>query len=216
MSRFRALPRSFYLRDAETVARDLLGRYLVRRMPVRRVPEAKRPSSRRLALRIVETEAYLGEGDRASHAWRGVPTPRTETLFRQGGCAYVYLIYGLYDLFNVVVDGKGLGCAVLVRAGEPVEGSRTMARKRGVVDVAKPGVLAGGPGKLCQALAIDRGHDGVSLLRGEVTITQGSPVGAAQVAVGPRVGVDYAGDAAAWPLRFAERGNPHVSRPFPW
>ncbi len=205
MGRFRPLPLSFHRRDAETVARDLLGRFLVRRA-----------GGARLALKIVETEAYLGAGDRASHAWRGVPTARTATLFRPGGCAYVYLVYGLHHLFNVVAGPEGEGMAVLVRAGEPVEGEVAMAANRGLGWPAPAGAVAGGPGRLAQALAIDRRHDGSSLGRGEVTITSGEPVAPSRVAVGPRIGVDYAGEAAAWPLRFAVSGNPHVSRPHPW
>ncbi len=205
MSRFRPLPRRFHQRDAEVVARELLGRFLVRHV-----------GGRRLALRIVETEAYLGEGDRASHAWRGVATRRTATLFRAGGCAYVYLVYGLHHLFNVVAGSAGDGMAVLVRAGEPVEGGARMAANRGVGWPAPAGALAGGPGKLAQALDIDRRHDGLDLAGGEVTIARGEPVEAARIAVGPRIGVDYAGEAAAWPLRFAVAGNPHVSRPHPW
>ena len=205
MSRFRPLPGRFHQRDAETVARELLGRYLVRRS-----------NAGRLALRIVETEAYLGEGDRASHAWRGVPTARTKTLFRPGGCAYVYLVYGLHHLFNVVAGADGEGLAVLIRAGEPVEGGREMAANRGVEWPARPGVVAGGPGKLAQALEIDRSHDGVGLARGELAITRGEPLAGRPIAVGPRIGVDYAGNAAGWPLRFAVAGNAHVSRPHPW
>ena len=205
MSRFRPLPRASHQRDAETVARNLLGRYLVRRL-----------DGERLAVRIVETEAYLGEGDRASHAWRGVPTGRTATLFRAGGRAYVYLVYGLHHLFNVVAGAAGEGMAVLVRAGEPIEGGERMAERRGLGWPAPPGAIAGGPGKLAQALAIDRSHDGVPLGRGAIAVTRGEPVAPSEVAVGPRIGVDYAGEAAAWPLRFALRGHPHVSKPHPW
>lgn len=205
MSRFRPLPRAFHQRDAETVARELLGRFLVRH-----------DDGHRLALRIVETEAYLGEGDRASHAWRGLPTARTATLFRAGGCAYVYLVYGLHNLFNVVAGPAGEGQAVLVRAGEPVEGGERMAANRGLAWPARAGAVAGGPGKLAQALRIDRRHDGSGLGRGDLAITRGEPVSTASVATGPRVGVDYAGEAASWPLRFAVAGNAHVSRPRPW
>ncbi len=204
MNRFRALPASFYRRDGETVARELLGRYLVRRL-----------DGRRLTLRIVETEAYLGEGDRASHAWRGKPTPRTQTLFRSGGIAYVYFIYGIHHMFNVVAGEKNVAHAVLVRAGVPIEGVDRMAANRGLDGNLRPGAIAGGPGKLCAALEIDRSHDGVGLSRGELVITGGEPVQATEIAVGSRVGIDYAGEAADWPLRFAERASPHVSRPRP-
>ena len=205
MSRFRPLPRSFYRRPAETVARDLLGRYLVRRL-----------DGERLVVRLVETEAYLGATDRASHAWDGRRTARNESLYLAGGHAYVYLIYGLHHCLNVVTGGPEVGSAVLLRAAEVVEGTGRMQRHRGLDRRPRPTDLAGGPGKLCQALAVDRAQDGVSLLRGELTVTRGAPVAAAEVAVGPRIGIDYAGEAAAWPLRFAESGNLEVSRPRPW
>lgn len=192
----------FFRRDAETVARGLLGRYVVRIH--RGAP---------LVLRIVETEAYLGKGDRASHAWRGHSTPRTESLFRAGGCAYVYLIYGLHNMFNVVVGKEGRGGAVLIRAGEPVVGASKMRRLRSLARSAPEEAVASGPGKLCQALAIDRSYDGADLRHGSLRIGRGRKVAAAQVEVGVRVGVDYAGEAADWPLRFAVAGSRHVSRP---
>ena len=110
---------------------------------------------------------------------------------------------------------RSLGGAVLLRAGEPVEGAERMAVHRGLGRPPRPGDLAGGPAKLCQALAVDRRLDGAPLFRGELVITAGEPAAPAEIAAGPRVGVDYAGLAAAWPLRFAVRGNPHVSRPPP-
>jgi len=202
LSRFRPLPRSFYRRPAETVARDLLGRYLVREI-----------EGERLVLRLVETEAYLGEPDRASHAWAGRRTPRTESLYLPGGHAYVYFIYGMHWCLNAVTGEAGIGSAVLLRAGEPVEGEERMRVLRKWVRPPRPGDLAGGPGKLCQALGIDRSLDGVLLDAPPLWIAKGEPVGEEEIAAGPRIGVDYAGEAAAWPLRFAVRGNPHVSRP---
>jgi DNA-3-methyladenine glycosylase len=168
------------------------------------------------AIWLVETEAYLGAPDRASHAWDGRRTERTESLYLPGGHAYVYLIYGLHHCLNAVTGGTDLGSAVLLRAGEPVEGIETLRRLRGWRERrVRPGDLAGGPGKLCQALAVDRALDGVPLDEGELRITRGTAVGDDEVITGPRVGVGYAGDAAYWPLRFALRGNPHVSRPRP-
>jgi DNA-3-methyladenine glycosylase len=202
VSRFRPLPVSFYRRPAETVARDLLGRYLVREL-----------GGERLVLRLVETEAYLGEPDRASHAWGGRRTPRNESLYLPGGHAYVYFIYGMHWCLNAVTGEAGIGSAVLLRAGEPVEGEERMIENRRRPRRPRPGDLAGGPGKLCQALAIDRTLDGVLLARPPLLITRGEPAPAEAVAAGPRIGVDYAGEAAAWPLRFAVRGNGHVSKP---
>lgn len=204
MTKFRILPASFYRRDTEEVARDLLGRYLVRRV-----------DGERLVLRLVETEAYLGAPDRASHAWDGRRTDRVESLYLPGGYAYVYLIYGIHHCLNAVTGETDLGSAVLLRAGEPVEGAEVLRRNRGWQDKpVRPGDLAGGPGKLCQALAIDRQLDGIPLMEGDdLTITEGEPVEPSEIAAGPRVGVDYAGEAAQWPLRFGVQGNRHVSRP---
>ena len=184
------------------MAVDLLGRFIYRRL-----------DHRRLLVRIVETEAYLGEGDRASHAWHGRKTRRNASLFKPGGYAYVFLIYGMYDCFNAVTGEEGAAAAVLIRAAEPVEGADEMAVRRGLSRAPRPGDLAGGPGKLCRALAIDRSLDGAPLSRRELRLTEGEPAAADEVGVGPRIGVDYAGEAAAWPLRFAIRGNPHLSKP---
>ena len=202
---FSPLPVAFYRRPAETVARELLGRWLVRDA-----------DGERLVLRLVETEAYLGAPDAASHAAGGRRTERNESLYRAGGYAYVYFIYGMHYCLNAVTGRSGVGSAVLLRAAEPVAGEATMRHRRGLADrprPVRPGDVAGGPGKLCQALGIDRALDAAPLFRGALKIVAGEPVAAAAVARGPRVGVDYAGEAAAWPLRFAERGNPHVSRP---
>jgi DNA-3-methyladenine glycosylase len=204
MDALRPLPLSFYRRPAEAVARELLGRYLVREL-----------AGERLILRLVETEAYLGAPDRASHAWGGRRTARNESLYLPGGHAYVYFIYGMHWCLNAVTGEADSGGAVLLRAGEPVAGEERMAENRGWTRKLRPGDLAGGPGKLCRALAVGRELDGVLLDRSPLFIAEGGPVGEAEVAAGPRIGVDYAGEAAAWPLRFAVRGNPHVSRPRP-
>ena len=201
-NRYAPLSPRYFRRDPESLARGLLGRYLVRQR-----------RGRRLVLRIVETEAYLGEGDRASHAWRGRPTRRTATLFRSGGCAYVYLIYGIHCMFNVVAGRVGEGGAALVHAGAPPEGTATMRRLRRLTRSAADEAIASGPGKLCQALEIDRSFDGADVTSSRVRIARGKPVGAAEIVVGARVGVDYAGSASEWPLRFAIAGSLHVSRP---
>ena len=202
MSRYRPLPVSFYRRPAEAVARDLLGRYLVREL-----------DGTRLVLRLVETEAYLGAPDRASHAWGGRRTPRNASLYLPGGHAYVYFIYGMHWCLNAVTGEADIGSAVLLRAGEPVAGEEWMVANRRWARRPRSGDLAGGPGKLCQALAIDRALDGARLDRPPLLITRGDPVPDETVATGPRIGVDYAGEAAAWPLRFMVRGCGHVSRP---
>ncbi len=198
------LPVEFYRRPAAEVARDLLGRHLVHEV-----------GGERLVVRLVETEAYLGAADRASHAWGGRRTARTESLYLAGGHAYVYFIYGMHWCLNAVTGEAGVGSAVLLRAAEPVAGEERLAANRRLARPPRPGELAGGPGKLCQAMGIDRALDGAPLDRPPLVITAGEPVADGEVAAGPRVGVDYAGEAAAWPLRFALRGNRHVSRPRP-
>jgi DNA-3-methyladenine glycosylase len=195
------LPPGFYRRPAEIVARDLLGRWVVRRL-----------GADTLILRLVEVEAYLGAPDRASHAWNGRHTPRNASLYLAGGHAYVYFIYGIHWCLNAVTGDAGQGGAVLLRAGEPIAGEDVMRFNRRRT-APRPGDLAGGPGKLCQALAVDRSFDGQPLDGELLRLTAGEPVAAAAVAAGPRIGVAYAGDAAAWPLRFAISGNLHVSRP---
>jgi DNA-3-methyladenine glycosylase len=181
----RRLGARFYRRPPEVVARALLGKVLVH--------------GDRAGI-IVETEAYQGPEDRASHARFG-PTDRNRVMFGPGGVTYVYLCYGMYDLFNVVAGPDGAPGAVLVRALEP---------HRGLPDDP---ACARGPGKLTRALAISRDHNGLDLTAsGRLTITRGRTVPRDRVAVGPRVGVDYAGDWAEAPLRFWIDGSPAVSK----
>jgi DNA-3-methyladenine glycosylase len=194
------LARARYMRaDVVAVARRLLGSLLV--APAR--------DGRRVSGIIVETEAYRGPEDRASHAYGGRRTRRTETMYAPGGTAYVYFVYGMYHQFNVVTNVADVPHAVLVRALEPVEGVELMRRRRGV---AAPLDLTSGPGKLCIALGIDRRLDGADLLGDRIWLEAGQRVRPAAIAAGPRVGIDYAEDWAARPWRFWLRGNPFVSR----
>lgn len=195
------LPREFYTGpDVLTVARELLGRLLVVRGPRRT----------RVSGLIVETEAYRGPEDRASHAYRGRRTDRTRTMYAIGGTAYVYLVYGMYHQFNVVTNVEDVPHAVLVRALEPVEGIDLMRRRRrGRPDRS----LTSGPGKLCLALGIDRGLDRADLLGERVWIEEGrGRIPRSAIAAGPRVGIDYAGEWADKPWRFWIRRSPFVSR----
>lgn len=205
---YTPLPGSFYRRPVPEVARDLLGRYLVR----------ENGDGSRLALRLVETEAYLGASDRASHAWAGRRTDRVASLYLPPGHAYVYFIYGMHYCLNAVAGpepgDEAQGGAVLIRAGEAVEGRDRMVSNRGWEGKrVRPGDVAGGPGKLCKAMGIDRAFDGVPLFGGELYLAEGVPTPESEIAAGPRVGIDYAGEAVSWPLRFAVKGNPEVSRP---
>jgi DNA-3-methyladenine glycosylase len=181
------LPDSFYPRPAITVARELLGKILV----------LEHPEGRR-AGRIVEVEAYVGEHDLACHASKG-RTPRTEVLFGPPGRAYVYLIYGMYHCFNVVTDVEGYASAVLVRGLEPLEGLWQKAR-------------TDGPGRLCRAMGITLAHNRLDLVRSQLYLEDAPAVPDRRVARGPRIGVDYAGEWAAKPLRLWEKDNAHVSR----
>jgi DNA-3-methyladenine glycosylase len=186
------LPRAFFARATTRVARELLGKTLVRRMPggdgVR-------------AARIVEVEAYLGPRDLASHARRG-PTPRTSIMFGPPGHLYVYLIYGMYHCMNFVAETDGVAGAVLIRAAEPLEAG------------ADARALAG-PGKLCRGLAVtlaDRGLD-LTSPAGGLYVAEAGDGRLPRAARSPRIGVDYAGDWAARPLRFFIPGNRSVSGP---
>jgi DNA-3-methyladenine glycosylase len=183
--RLLALPRSYYLRPTELVARDLLGRYLVR------WEEGK---SERIA-RLVETEAYVGEHDRASHAWHG-RTARTAPMYEEAGHAYIYFIYGMYWCLNVVTEEVGRPCAVLLRGAEPIAGIES---------------ATDGPGKLCRAFGLDAGWNRADLTASALQIAAGDPIGESEVATSGRIGVRYAGDWADRPLRFFVASSPFVS-----
>jgi DNA-3-methyladenine glycosylase len=196
------LPRAFYTRDdVVAVARDLLGKLLVVR-----TRGGGRASGITSGI-IVETEAYRGPEDLASHARGGLRTARTETMYAVGGTAYVYLVYGMHHMFNVVTSARDVPHAVLVRAIEPVEGVERMRKHRaGASDLAR------GPAKLCQALAIDRSFDGADLRGGRVWIEDaGARIARSAIASGERIGVDYAGAWSKKPWRFWLRESPFVS-----
>jgi DNA-3-methyladenine glycosylase len=167
-------------------------------------------NGRRVSGIIVETEAYRGPEDRASHAHGGRRTRRTETMYRIGGTAYVYFVYGMYHQFNVVTNACGIPHAVLVRGLEPLEGIEVMQHRRpGRADAN----LANGPGKLCLALGIDRSLDGADLLADGVWIEgRAREVPPSSIACGPRIGVDYAGEWAKRPWRFWLKESACVSR----
>ena len=179
------LQHAFFDRDTETVARELLGCLLVHRSDgVERIG------------RIVETEAYLGVEDLAAHSSKGI-TPRTRIMFGPAGFAYVYLIYGMHHCVNVVTGPAGEGSAVLLRALEPV---RHLHGK------------TSGPGLLCKAMGIDRQLNGHDFCSDDLHMLARPTGFAVPVVQRPRVGVDYAGEWAARPLRFYLEGNSHVSR----
>lgn len=182
------LPRSFFSRPTLQAARDLLGQRLVRQI-----------EGQRLSGRIVEVEAYIGEDDRASHAARG-RTARNWPMYGPPGRAYVYFIYGMYHCLNVVTEAEGFPAAVLLRALEPLEGVAAMAARRPGRSLAH---LADGPGKLCQALAIDLALNGHDLTSGAALwLEPGPAVPDDQVILTPRIGVIGDQQARAAPWRF--------------
>jgi DNA-3-methyladenine glycosylase len=190
------LSRSFYEQPTAEVARQLLGKYLVRidAAGVR-------------AGMILETEAYIGPDDKASHASRG-RTVRTGIMFGPAGFAYVYLIYGMHHCLNVVTEREDYPAAVLIRAVEPTEGVELMQKQRPLRDVSR---LTNGPGKLCQAFGIDRRLNGLDLC-GESLFIEARGGSLVDIAVTTRIGVDYAGAWKDKPWRFYIAGHPGVSR----
>ncbi len=182
----RRLPRSFFARDTRTVARALLGQVIVHQ-----------DGGVRRAARIVETEAYHGPRDRASHARFG-PTARVAPMFGPPGRTYVYRVYGMHHCLNVVTGPEGFPAAVLIRAAEPLEGCLHSTR---------------GPGNLCRALGIrSERHSALDLAAGPIWIEAG-PGAPGRVVRTPRVGVDYAGAWSRRPWRFLLAGSPWTTGP---
>ena len=187
------LGRDFYARDTLQVARELLGKRLVRVI-----------DGKRLSGLIVETEAYIGEEDRACHAWRG-RTPRTEVMYGPPGQAYIYFIYGIYHCLNVVTDKVGFPAAVLIRGIQPQEGVEYMRRNRGL---RPEGELTNGPGKLCQALAIDQGLNGLDLCTSDLLFIEEAVVpGPEEIEVTSRIGIRADEIAKRRPWRFLLGGK---------
>lgn len=160
--------------------------------------------------KIVETEAYCGKTDKASHAYPNKKTGRNAIMFEEGGVAYVYLIYGIHYMFNVVTSGKNIPNAVLIRALEPIAGLETMYQRRGKVHLQK---ITSGPGSLSTAMGIDLKIYGSSLQSRKIWIEDSGEIEKdTQIVASARVGVDYAAEDAALPWRFYLKGNPWVSR----
>ena len=183
----RAAGREFFRRDTRTVARGLLGGWIVRRF-----------RGRIYGARLVEVEAYLGERDAAAHSRGGRRTARVEPMYGDGGLFYVFQIYGLYFCANVVTRGEGVPHAVLLRAA------------------SHPGIdprLLSGPGKLCAALGITKAHSGIDLTESREFEVRPDPVPRRQIKVSARIGVDYAGEAKDWPLRYFIDPSPSTGSP---
>jgi DNA-3-methyladenine glycosylase len=186
--RLQEAPRSFYRRDTTAIARGLIGSYLARRW-----------RGRWYGARIVETEAYLGPGDAAAHSFGGRRTPRVEPMYADGGHLYVFLVYGMHHCANVVTGRAGDAQAVLLRAAEGPPGA--------------PARLLSGPGKLAAGLGITTAVSGRDLVGdGHVRLFRRPRGRRPRIGVSPRIGVDYAGEASEWPLRFFDLDSPAVSR----
>jgi DNA-3-methyladenine glycosylase len=180
--------RAFYRRDTVRVARDLIGAWFARRY-----------RNDWYGARIVETEAYLGAEDAAAHSWRGRRTARVEPMYADGGHLYVFLVYGMHYCANVVTREEGVAEAVLLRAAEGPTGT--------------PVRFLSGPGRLCAALGVTVAWSGADLVKQRELRIFCSPGPKAKIGVSPRIGVDYAGEAKLWPLRFYDRNSRAVSGP---
>lgn len=180
------------------VARDVIGKLLVHQT-----------EAGLLVGRIVEAEAYRGPEDRAAHSFGGRRTQRTEVMYGQPGLAYVFFVYGMHWHLNLVTTREGAPHAVLLRAVQPLFGAELMAEKRRVASTHVN--LCNGPGKLCQAFAIDRRYNGADLTQGSLILSE-AETKAGKLASSARIGVDYAESWAKKPWRFFEQGNAWVSR----
>jgi DNA-3-methyladenine glycosylase len=196
------IPHSFYLStDVVSISKSLLGKYLFTCI-----------NNLTTGGYIVETEAYNGVIDRASHAFGNRKTTRTQTMFQEGGIAYIYLCYGIHEMLNVVTSVEGQPHAVLIRAIEPVTGIDIMQARRNMEKV-KPNITAG-PGSVANALGISRNLNGISLQSDALWIEdRGLSFTDEQIAAVPRIGVAYAGQDALLPYRFYVKGNIYVSKP---
>jgi len=200
------LSREFYLRsDTLQIAQDLIGKLLV-------VPT---PAGERISGMIVETEAYLGEIDKAAHSYNNRRTARNEITYAAGGHAYVFFIYGMYFQFNVVTGAKDSPHVVLIRALEPVEGIEIMRERRLLKNPNSkmPNKnLTSGPGKLCIALDINRRLNSEDLLKDKIWLEDYKTFSSGEIKIGKRIGIDYAEEFAEKPWRFWLKNNAYVSK----
>lgn len=200
------LNRQFYKQGALTLAKELLGKVVVRTV-----------DNVTLKAKIVETEAYIGEIDKASHAYNGRRTERTEPLFREGGIAYVYFIYGKYYCFNVISGVEDKGEGVLIRALEPLNEFDYLAQKRfnqnyNELTELKKKAITNGPSKLCMAFSIDKSENYIMLYeKGNFYIEDGE-ISNFEIVETTRIGIDYAEEAIDFPWRFYIKGNKYISK----
>lgn len=196
----KKLGRQFYQgKDVVALAKALLGKLLVTRI-----------NGKVTKARIVETEAYIGLSDRASHSFNGKRTARNEHMYAKGGTAYVYICYGMHHLFNVVTNDRDIPDAILIRAVEPLSGIELMLKRTGKKHFDN--TLTKGPGNVAKALGISKMHSGISLHGNDIhIIDDGTDIPNTLMGTSPRIGVESAGDAAWYPYRFYVKGNRFVS-----
>lgn len=203
-NKMKKLNRNFYNRNTILVAKDLLGKVLVHQM-----------EGKKIKGKIVEVEAYMGIKDKAAHSYGGKRTPRVEVMYGKPGFAYVYFIYGMYYCFNVVTQKEGVPEAVLVRALEPIEGLEYMIYnryKKNYEELTKYQLknLVNGPGKLCNAMAIDRTLNKEDLCGNKIYIEEGKE-NKFDIKEDKRIGINYAEEARDYMLRFYIKDNINVS-----
>lgn len=193
------IERKFYMRDAVTVGKDILGKIIVK----------KTADGRMMSGRITEVEAYMGTTDKASHSYGGRRTKRTEVMYKEGGYSYVFLIYGMYECFNVTVGREGDPQAVLIRGVEPLENKNFMWEKR---KVKKEKDISNGPGKLTKALGITREDNGADLVASENIWLEDDGYKVKDIVETTRIGIDYAEEDALKPWRFYIKDSIFVSK----
>ena len=193
------IERKFYMRDAVTVGKDILGKIIVK----------KTADGRIMSGRITEVEAYMGITDKASHSYGGRRTKRTEVMYKEGGYSYIFLIYGMYECFNVTVGREGDPQAVLIRGVEPLENKNLMQEKR---KVKKEKDISNGPGKLTKALGITREDNGADLVASENLWLEDDGYKVKDIVETTRIGIDYAEEDALKPWRFYIKDSIFVSK----
>jgi DNA-3-methyladenine glycosylase len=196
------LAQDYYLgNDVVAISKSLLGKYLFTYI-----------DGVTTGGYIVETEAYNGVIDKAAHSYGNRITPRTKTMFMQGGVAYVYLCYGIHEMFNIVTSVEGEPQAILIRAINPTDGIEAMLVRRSM-EALKPNITAG-PGSVAKSLGISRNINAISLQSDTLWLEdRGLHYTDEQITIGPRIGVSYAGEDAFLPYRFYVKGNKYVSKP---
>lgn len=192
------LERDFYTRDTLIVAKELLGKLLVRNSPEGIVKG-----------KIVEVEAYVGSIDKACHAYNDLRSKRTEIMYKNGGHAYVFMIYGMYSCMNVVTNKENLGEAVLIRALEPIDGIELMKKRRNTEKIKN---LTNGPGKLCKALDITKELSGTDLCSNTLYIEDYETISEENIISSKRINIEYAEEAKDFLWRFTIKDNPFISQ----